>query len=64
MEKKVKQFGFLKGNPYDLSQTALSVRGRTRDTERRAEPDSAARQSSYNVEALPSAAVIKRIKLR
>jgi hypothetical protein len=64
MEKKDRQFGFVKGNPYDLSQSTLGVRGRDEGRKDSPSENAAARRSSYNLEKLPSAHVVKRIKLR
>ena len=62
MEKKNRKPGFSNRNPYDLSQSGLSIRSQRIDKGQRQRID--VEQSSYNMSQTPHDDAIKRIKLR
>lgn len=62
MEKRDRKPGFSNRNPYDLSQTGLSIGVQRGDKEQAPRTD--AQDSSYNMSERPRRDVIKRIKLR
>lgn len=62
MTKKAEKFGFVRRDPYDLSQSSLGIAHKVLDLKR--DPKTAASASSYTVSARPSKEAVKRIKLR
>lgn len=62
MEKKDEKFGFVRHDPYDVSQRSLSLANKA-DGRGRRDSKSSASSSSYSSEP-PSASVVKRIKMR
>lgn len=62
MQTKDRKPGFSDRNPYDLSQSGLSIGAQRSEKERVRRTD--AQASSYNMSKSPRRDVIKRIKLR
>lgn len=62
MKKNDRKPGLSNRNPYDLSQSGLSIRHKRIDKEQEQMTD--AQESSYNMSQTSRRDVIKRIKLR